>query len=143
MKYRIKDYSNFTSIINIMIDNSKYFSLCYRKRNSDLVSEFRKSMKRFSISEYDIYKFNLPKYHSGQKIVVYELNDITKKIIIKSKSFDSWNAISLPEDICFYYNRNVWTNYISHEKYLFVDFPNNEIKKKFDNLNIDYIPIFR
>ena len=38
---------------------------------------------------------------------------------------------------------NVGTNYISHEKYLFVDFPNNEIKKKFDNLNIDYIPIFR
>lgn len=140
MRYFVSDINDYKAVLKVIVENSDFFSVCYGKRNTDSVAEFCENLKTYCVPELKLGKFDLPKYHRGQKIKIYELNDYTKEIIMKTKSFSDWNLINLPEDICFFHHRKAWLNFISHEDLLFVDFPNDEIKAWFDKLNVHYRP---
>ena len=59
-------------------------------------------------------------------MVVLESDKTLKSFFLKANSFEDFNGVLFPEELCFFRKGCVWLEYISHENLLFIVGETNE-----------------
>ena len=152
MKYSLHRYTllgdlngkNYRSFLKKAFAYSDFFSVSvfksvHRKNLQHSYFEFLEKVEPFRV----LREFKeLPQhYERGQKFLIYELNDQTKKILLDATDgLYHWLIPNLPEDLSFFRHNKVWFNSITHagiaaivnwDEQLLVDFSEYKLHEEY------------
>lgn len=132
--------SQYQEFLTVAFEECDFFSVCTFKRyhKKDLSENYFAFFQALSQYEKEAFPFQLPKhYERGQAFHVYELNEVTKRMIRNVGSFSGWFPPDYPEDLAFFKGKKLWFSSVSHEHLLFLETDEKRTAKRLTQLGLN------
>lgn len=119
-------------VIKQLDDGSDFFR--YKKKCMNKI----KKITDHQIKMYRSEKYGRSIYDREREIYVVRIDDSLDRSFFNNKGLFDWQYPKYPEDFCFYRNGQCVMNSISHEKWCFCYFVDEELKKFLDRTQIRF-----